>query len=140
MIGPVVVDTNVLVAGLLTKDASAPTARIVAGMLRRTFHYLLSAELLSEYRDVLLRPSIRRRHGLSRSEVDQILMRIAQHGMVRELALSPVTPPHAGDEHLFALAATACGAKVVTGDRPLLGGSGTSRWTTSPAAFAALLR
>ncbi|MCU0725508.1 MAG: putative toxin-antitoxin system toxin component, PIN family [Planctomycetes bacterium] len=139
MIEPVVIDTNVLVAGFLTKDDDGPTARIVGGMLRRTFHYLLSAELLSEYRDVLLRPSVRRRHRLAPAEVDQVLLRIARHGIVKEPARSPLIPPHAGDGHLFALAATTSGTKVVTGDHALLEDPGTRPWTMTPSEFAARL-
>jgi len=61
---PAVIDTNVVVSGLITKDARAPTARIVDGMLRGRFPFLLSNLTLREYREVLLRPAIRRKHGL----------------------------------------------------------------------------
>jgi predicted nucleic acid-binding protein len=139
MIGPVVIDTNVLVAGILTGEKEAPTARIVRGMLRRTFHFLLSEELLTEYRRVLLRPAVCRRHGLSESEIDVILGRVARHGIVRECAAPPVRGPHESDAHLFALAAMHPGARVVTGDRTLLEDRSTRPWTLTPAEFAALL-
>ena len=59
MSGPaLVVDTNVVVSGLITSDATAPTARILDAMLRGELRFLLSEELLSEYRSVLLRPKI----------------------------------------------------------------------------------
>ena len=47
-VGPVVVDTNVVVAALLTADAAAPPARILDGMLGGRFLYLLSPALLAE--------------------------------------------------------------------------------------------
>ena len=65
----VVVDTNVVVAGLLTGDDSAPTARVLNGMVAASFLFLLSSALLAEYREVLLRPKIQSRHGLSEDEM-----------------------------------------------------------------------
>jgi predicted nucleic acid-binding protein len=87
--GPAVIDTNVLVAGLLTAVPSSPTARILDGMLTGQFRFLLSDELLFEYRDVLLRPNIARRHQLSQAEVDVLLTEIAANGIV----LEPKRPP-----------------------------------------------
>jgi hypothetical protein len=43
-----VVDTNVVVEGLLTKDPAAPTARILDGMLAGSFPFILSVVLLAE--------------------------------------------------------------------------------------------
>ncbi len=55
-----VIDTNVVVSDLLTGEPVPPTAVLLDGMLRGRFTYLLSLELLAEYREVLLRPRIRR--------------------------------------------------------------------------------
>ena len=55
-----IVDTSVLVAGLLTRDPTRPTAWFVDAMLKGRLMYLLSPALLEEYRRVLLRPKIRR--------------------------------------------------------------------------------
>jgi len=57
---PAVIDTNVVVSGLLTSLAASPTVRILDGMLVGAFRFLLSVELLAEYRAVLLRQKIRR--------------------------------------------------------------------------------
>jgi len=43
-----VVDTNVLVAGLLTTEQASPTARIVDGLLNGRVLFLLSPRLLAE--------------------------------------------------------------------------------------------
>ncbi|MFO7631694.1 MAG: PIN domain-containing protein, partial [Caldilinea sp.] len=61
----VVIDANVLVSGLLTHDPLSPLASIVDGMLVGRIRFLLSSRLLAEYREVLLRPRVQRRHGLT---------------------------------------------------------------------------
>ena len=62
-----IIDTNVVVAGLLTGNADSPTARILDGMRKGAFPFLLSTALLAGYREVLLRRKIRALHGLSLS-------------------------------------------------------------------------
>ena len=113
-----VIDTNVLVAGLLTNDAASPTARILDGMRRGAFPFLLSESLLAEYREVLLRPKIRARHGLAAGDIDLLLTEIATHGIVREP--NPRSgAPDAKDDHLWSLLETHPGSVLVTGDLPL---------------------
>lgn len=116
--GLFVVDTNVVVAGLITAEAEAPTARILDAMLAGRLRFLLSEELLAEYRTVLLRPKIARLHALSPAEVDEILVRIASGAVVREPEGSPIGTR--GDRHLVALLAVEPGALLVSGDARLL--------------------
>ena len=104
----VVVDTNVVVSGLLTHDPRAPTAQILAGMLSGRLHFLLSVALLAEYRAVLLRPKIRERHGLSDEQVDEILGRLAANAAFRSPRREGGSPDP-GDDHLLALLATTGG-------------------------------
>jgi predicted nucleic acid-binding protein len=73
MIALAVVDTNVVVSGVLARDGDSPTGRILDAMLIGDLHIVLSEELLAEYRAVLLRPAIVDRHGLSEAEVDVVL-------------------------------------------------------------------
>ena len=116
----VVVDTNIVVAGLLTSDPGSPTARILDGMLDGGVHFVVSVDLLAEYRTVLLRPAVMQRHGLSADEVDELLEHLAQLAAVREAVEPPEQPPDPGDLHLWALLAATPGAALVTGDRELL--------------------
>ena len=44
----VIVDTNVLVVGLLTAEADSPTAQVVDGMLNGCVLFMLSPRLLTE--------------------------------------------------------------------------------------------
>jgi len=118
MTRPVVVDTNVLVSGLLTRDERAPTARIVVSMLRGEFHLLLSMDLLKEYREVLLRPAIRSRHGLTEEEVEDLLADIAVVAAFPSVADTTVAERR-DDLHVRLLAGARAGTVLVTGDETL---------------------
>lgn len=125
---PVVVDTNVVVAGLLTRDAGSPTARILDAMLGGRLRFLLSIDLLAEYRQVLLRPRIAARHGLAAAEIDELLVALTQNGIVVETAAAPRGEKSAlprGDAHLGALLEGAPAARLVTGDAALVRAIGT---------------
>lgn len=131
---PAVVDTNVVVAGLLTADSRAPTARILEGMRQGAFPFLVSTPLLAEYRQVLLRPRIRELHGLKEREIDLLLTEIARHAMVRE------PPPTSGapdpkDNHLWALVLSAPASVLVTGDIALLRRPAPGSQAFSPRQF-----
>lgn len=120
----VVVDTNVVVAALLTADRSSPTARVLDGMLKARFVFLLSELLLAEYRVVLLRPAIRDRHGLAEAEVDELLAEIVRNGIVRSPRHSAknapdTNAPDRNDQHLWDLVGSEPGSVLVTGDLEL---------------------
>jgi putative PIN family toxin of toxin-antitoxin system len=132
---PAVVDTNVVVSGILTARQESPTARIVDSMLNGGFRFLISVELLAEYREVLLRPKIRRRHGLSPSEVDIILADIAAAGAVIEVEPPPAGPRKGGDDHLWRIFARDPSALLVTGDKRLFDRRDEGREILSPREF-----
>lgn len=71
-----IIDTNVLVAGLITQDQTSPTARLIDALLGGGILFILSPALLSEFGTVLLRPRIAKHHGLSFDEVDVLLTEI----------------------------------------------------------------
>ena len=116
----VVVDANVLVAGLLTADAEAPTAAIVNAMVAGRLRHLLSNALLAEYRQVLLRPKIVARHGLSEQDVDGLLVEIVAGSAMRSPRPGSVAAPAPGDQHVFDLLLDHDDTVLVTGDRLLL--------------------
>ena len=115
-----VVDTNVVVSGLISAEVDSPTRIVLDGMLRGRFAYVVSVELLAEYRQVLLRERVQKRHGLSEAEIDTILVRIAANGIVCEPVAATVGAPDPGDEHLWRLLAAQPDAELVTGDRVLV--------------------
>ena len=89
-------------------------------MIRGRFPFVLSVALLAEYRRVLTRRRIRRRHGLTTDQIDAVLAAIAANAIVREAVASGGTAPDPGDQHLWDLLAGSPDAILVTGDKRLL--------------------
>lgn len=114
-----IVDTNIVVSGLLTGNDTSPVVRILDDMLSGALTFALSEVLLAEYRNVLLRPKLMRLHGLSPDDIDVLLTDLAhlavflhpEHG-------SPAPDP--GDQHLWDLLAERSDLVLVTGDVRLL--------------------
>ncbi len=127
---PAVIDTNVVVAGLLTAEAGSPPAQILDAMLAGRIPFLLSDALLAEYHEVLSRPRIRERHGLSDEEIDRLLTALATVAMIRHPA-SQTGAPDPDDDHLWSLVLDTPGSWLVTGDMALVG--------SPPAAVRVLL-
>ena len=88
-------------------------------MLSGSLRFLLSIELLTEYREVLLRPKIARRHGLPADEIDRVLAALVLHAAWREVTPLAAAPSPRGDAHPVALLTVEPGAVLVTGDREL---------------------
>lgn len=154
----VVVDTNVLVSGLLTRDPASPLGVVVDGMLRGRFPLLLSSRLVAEYREVLLRPRIQRLHGLVVAEVDELLTEIAVLASWRDppaaagdvnasvpvvaapgVAAPDAAAPDPGDDHLWELRRSTDDAILVTGDGLLIERPPSFAAVMTPRAFAAFL-
>lgn len=134
-----IVDTNVLVAGLLSVQSESPTVKIVDAMLEGRLIFVLSLDLLREYRSVLLRPKLSQLHGLQEQEVDQLLAELTGNAVFHEtIAESVVSAPDSGDDHLWNLLATAPEAILVTGDRLLLENPPAGCSVISPASCVAL--
>src|SRR5690606_34955601 len=88
-------------------------------MLAAAFPFVVSEAQLAEYRTVLLRPRIRKLHGLTVAEAEAVLVEIAQHAIV----LAPVatsSAPDPGDQLLWELLAARSDLLLVTGDKLLL--------------------
>lgn len=132
----VIVDTNVVVAGLLTANDASNVARVLDGMLTAAFPFAVSEALLAEYRTVLVRAKLRKLHGLTIAEVETILTDLAQHAIV----LAPVAAPPApdpGDQLLWDLLAVRADLVLVTGDKLLVQDAGMQGRVVSPYAFIA---
>ncbi|HEX4584789.1 MAG TPA: PIN domain-containing protein [Burkholderiaceae bacterium] len=132
----VIVDTNVVVAGLLTGNDASPVARILDGMLSAAFPFVVSEALLAEYRSVLMRSQICKLHGLAAAEVDSVLTDLAQHAIV----LIPVpaeAAPDPGDQLLWDLLAARPDLVLVTGDKRLLKNVAMRGRVISPHTFVA---
>ena len=140
MTGPLVIDTNVVVAGLIGSAADSPVRRVLDGMLAGTFRFVLSPDLLAEYRRVLLRPAVRERHRLSASEVDVLLAEIVANALVRDPSgETAARPPDRGDDHLWQLLRVVPGLTLVTGDLRLVEQPPSHASVILPRAAVALL-
>ena len=134
-----IVDTNVLIAGLITTRAESPTVKIVDAMLGGNLIYLLSQELLQEYRTVLLRPKLLRLHGLNEQQIDCLLTEITANAIWHELpVVSTESVPDPGDRHLWDLLATEPAAILVTGDQLLFECPPQQSSVASPASCVEL--
>jgi putative PIN family toxin of toxin-antitoxin system len=134
-----VIDTNVVVSGLISKEGDSPAARILDGMLAVKFRYLLSPDLLVEYRNVLLRPRIGKLHTLGTEEIDRILQEIVVDAIWRE-AFESVSAPEPGDDHLWRLLKAHQGSVLITGDRLLLDNPPDFASVLSPRSFVDSLK
>ena len=132
-----IIDTNVVVAGLLTSHADSPVARILDGMLGADFACVLSEALLAEYRSVLVWPRLCKLHGLSSPEIDTILLDIARHAVVLSPVKTVATPvaPDPGDQFIWDLLTTRADLVLVTGDKLLLQDKAMQQRVVSPQAF-----
>lgn len=131
---PVIVDTNVVVAGLITSQAASPVARILDGMLTAAFPFVVSPALLAEYHAVLVRPALRKLHGLSVKQIETILTDLAQHAIVLE-PVAGLLAPDPGDQLLWDLLAARADLLLVTGDKLLLNDTSMQGRVVTPAEF-----
>ncbi len=73
-----VVDTSVIVSGLIGADPNSPPTRILDAMLDGDLLYLMSSALLAEDSTVLRRPRITRLHGRADDELDRFLTELVE--------------------------------------------------------------
>jgi putative PIN family toxin of toxin-antitoxin system len=132
----VIVDTNVVVAGLLTDSDTSPVARMLDGMLQAAWPFVVSEALLAEYHAVLARPGLRRQHGLTLAEIEAVLTAIARHAIVLQPAKAP-PDPDPGDQLLWDLLAARSDLPLVTGDKRLIQDLGMAGRVFTPAEFLA---
>ena len=130
-----IVDTNVLVAGLLTQDPHSPTVYLVDAMVEGSLPFLFSPALVSEYKDVLARPKLSKLHKLTAQEQEHFLTELVANSIWREPSPSSYTPPDKGDAHLWSLLQSEPKAILVTGDKLLLKQPPKGRLIYTPTDF-----
>ena len=129
-----IIDTNVIVSGLIGADSNSPPARILDAMLDGDLLYLMSEDLLNEYSSVLRRPRLVRLHGRTDDEIDRLLTDLVANAIWRE-PIAAGDAPDTGDDHLWALLASPPQGKLVTGDQLLLDNPPSGASVTSPRGF-----
>ena len=113
-----VVDTNVLVSGVISRGA---LHRVLLAWLRGAFQLVAAQALYDEIEAVLHRPRIRERYRISDAEVALLLQRLSaciesSHSVTR-LGVEVRDPE---DEHVLAAAVDGQVEYLVTGDNDLL--------------------
>lgn len=100
-------------------------------MLAGALVYLLSPDLLIEYRAVISRPKVRNLHHLNDAEIDRLLVELTANAMWREPKLGN-RAPDPGDDHLWALLETHEGSILIGGDQLLLKNPPVNRTVITP--------
>jgi len=104
-----VLDTNVLVSGLLTERGNS--VLIIDAFKEKQFNLIYSSEIITEYYDVLYRDKL----GLPVVDIDELLEQIMNTGC-------PITPAFSDisltdeDDRIFYDTAKAANAYLVTGN------------------------
>jgi putative PIN family toxin of toxin-antitoxin system len=132
----VIVDTNVLVAGLASRNLGSPTKRLLAAIREGAQRALLSPELVAEYRDVLNRPQVLRWHGIQPPLPDRLITEMVGISQAAEPGRAVARAPDPGGQHLWDLLAEVPESVMVTGDKLLLESTDFPGRILTPRAFA----
>ncbi|MBQ3807949.1 MAG: putative toxin-antitoxin system toxin component, PIN family [Kiritimatiellae bacterium] len=129
-----VIDTNVLVSAFWTRNRQSPTVRIAEAITNNLFTPLYSAEMVSEYREVLSRSKF----NFSPSDVRSLVDHIVAHGQLVEPVDSDAHFPDPDDKVFF------CTALSAADEDPLLVTGNAKHYPpvdfiVSPAEFCTLL-
>lgn len=129
----IVVDTNVVVAGLRSRRGAS--FRLLQEIGRRRFEIALSVPLVLEYEDVLLRPGSV--EGLSVAAVDAVLDYFCRMAHQQQIFFlwRPLLPDSKDDLLLELAVAAGCEAIVTHNTRDFVGAERFGVSVTAPAAF-----
>ncbi|MBE0623175.1 MAG: putative toxin-antitoxin system toxin component, PIN family [Burkholderiales bacterium] len=115
----VVLDTNVLLSGLMSPEGTP--GRIVAAWIKARFEVALSLDQLAEIGRVLEYPKIRRKLGWNDESIELFIKQLYIRAEVVELGPTTVDVPRdSGDVPILATLAAAKADVLVTGDGDLL--------------------
>ena len=134
----VVIDTNVVVSGLMKTD-STPAA-VVQAARREAFEWIASDDLLAEMQRVLARPSVQRQTGLSDADAAHFQQQVTELATRVEPTQRIDISRDPDDNRVLEAAFAGEADYIVTGDRDLLElGSYEGIRIVTPADFIALL-
>ena len=107
-----VIDTNVLVSALWTKNDKAPTYRLLQLMQQGVFIPLYNEEILSEYDDVLNRPKFH----FSQKSIATIIEFIREYGIESNRIPYNAEMPDEDDRVFYEVALSKDDAYLITGN------------------------
>lgn len=105
----VVLDTNVLVSGLISSNGNC--AKIINAFKDKRFNLFYSAEILSEYSNVLYRAKF----GFNADDIEDLLDEICLSGVLVSSDVGDIPLPDE-DDRVFYDTALASGAILITGN------------------------
>lgn len=127
-----VIDTNVIVAALRTKNHDSPTARVMRAIFSGDVIPLFNGAILNEYRDVLYRDRLQ----LDKIECDNAISFIIDKGRNLQAVPSIDDFPDPDDRVFYEVALAEPNSRLVTGN---LKHYPTSPIVVTPAQFCELL-
>lgn len=107
-----VIDTNVLVSALLTKNEKAPTAMVLKSVMNGLVTPLLNKDICAEYLDVLSRSKFHFTPSLVKQQLEAIEKRAVYTGRVK----SKEVFPDADDVVFYEVALSREDSYLVTGN------------------------
>lgn len=108
-----VIDTNVIVSALLSRNPEAATVRVFETVLDGGIILLYNEEILNEYTDVLSRPKF----GFPAERVFDLLNYIVEEGVLASRIHSDETFPDSKDVVFYEVAISKEDAFLITGNK-----------------------
>ena len=107
-----VVDTNVVVSGMITKNKDAPTVSVLAYLAEKTITPLYCEEILQEYSDVLHREKFH----LPNEKVEKFIKMVQSDGVTSKRVPSKEELPDPKDVVFYEVALSKEDSFLVTGN------------------------
>lgn len=127
-----VIDTNVLVSALITKNPEAATAKVVRLLLEQDFVPLYDADIIAEYKDVLHRPKF----PILKETADALISFIIENGVESSRVNYAESMPDEDDRVFYEISLSEEDSFLVTGN---LKHYPASPRVITPSAFIALV-
>ena len=108
-----VIDTNVLVSAIITKNTQSPTFRVMGAVLERQIVPLYDNDIISEYTDVLHREKF----GFSDNQINYYLDAMKREGLPAQSVTSTEYFPDPKDIVFYEVALSKEDAFLVTGNK-----------------------
>lgn len=107
-----VIDTNVIVAALRTKNHDSPTAKVMRAVFSGDVVPLFNGDILNEYRDVLYRERLQ----IDKAQCDNAISFIIDKGRNLQAISSTENFPDPDDRVFYEVALAEPNARLVTGN------------------------
>ncbi len=107
-----VIDTNVIVSALISKNPLSATVKVFQAFMERSFRLLINEDIIEEYQNVLSRPKFK----ISSEQLSAIIAFIREEGIMTSRVHSEEFFPDADDAVFYEVALSKENAYVVTGN------------------------